>query len=260
MAVTTPGPCRMKPRAGSTPDLSHPYASGLVEAYLLNEGSGRLVTDCVSLTQGFFRNGTPTWVPTACGGGVRFNGSSDIANFDHPRFGYGGGSGSAGPYAILAGVRVNSVSGFGTIYASGNTGLYVQTGPTFTNYNVQATATTLTLNTPILIGTSAEYAKPVYMLMNGVLDGFTASPGNVPIIDPTSLIGGHGGEYFNGDISFIYVYNRYVPPELMAAIQADPFAMFEAPDDLRRVTCIGAAVARAGAAVASTFAALTVAP
>jgi len=262
MAIS-PTIARAKPVPGQTPDLQHPFASGMVSAFMLNEGSGQMISDCISGMRGFFRNGTPTWVPTAFGSGVRFNGSSDIGNFTAPRFSYDPSSttgGVAGPFTIIAGLRVNSSSGFGTIYAAGNAGFYTNSG-SFVYFNSQTAASAFTLNTPIVVGASASsgFAKPIYLMENGVLNGQTAS-GNVPTIDPLALIGGHGSEYFNGDISFIYVYNRYMPPEMMTLIHADPFAMFDDWDYSRRITFIGAAVSHAGTASTSTFAALSMAP
>lgn len=254
MAATQPMIARAKPLAGQSPDLLHPFASGLVHAFMFNEGSGRMVTDCVSGKQGFFRNGTPVWVPTAFGGGVRFNGSSDIGNFT-----YNQSSGSV-PFSVIAGVRVESIPGFGTIWANGGVGLYTTSsaGGKFIWFNILTGSTVIALNTPIVIGASASPTL-VSLVMNGVADGFVNS-GIPAAIDPASTIGGHGGEYFNGDISFLYVYNRYIPPEMMACIQADPFAMFEEAEYARRITFIGAAVSHAAIPVASTFPALTVAP
>jgi hypothetical protein len=237
-----------KPRAGARPNFGHPHARGLRHCFLFNEGSGRMVTDCVGGLQATFNNGTPLWSARLHGGSIAFDGASDLALVA----GRSVFNTSTGPFTIIVGLmQTGSQAGFQTIWANGGNGLYLQ-GGAVVFFSTTTSQQTLTTQTPYVLSTSARYdnagvtnqAGEIEYCINGRPD-CTNNFVTFPALTGAS-IGGHGAEFFIGEISFIYIYDRFISAGFvreggfqnpgvgnsvgiggpMSDIHANPFAMF----------------------------------
>jgi hypothetical protein len=271
-----------KPPAGAKPNMAHSHARGLRHCFLFNERSGRLVTDCVGGLQATF-TGTPTWTGRLHGGSIHFDGSSELT-LTAGKAVFGRPSGSDGPFTVIAGVmQTGSQSGFQTIWANGNEGLYINNGhPLF--YNTGPFSTVMAVDKPYVISASSNGPNPTNIAagemectINGMFD-FENNYQSLPVMSGAT-IGGHGSERFTGEISFLYVYDRSIPngsstagrfdgnqPSsvgtggAMQLIHMDPFAMFYAR---ARSAIYSAATHTAGGGTGSPggpFNALLVAP
>lgn len=241
---------RAKPLAGAKPNTSHPHAQGLRHAFLFNERSGRQVYDCVTGLKATF-NGSPVWSSRLHGGALSFDGTCDLSLVAGTSVFSSANSGSnfaeKGAFTIIAGVmQTGSQSGFQTIWANGGNGLYIAGGQPELYASIASTA--LSVNVPYVISAAAIMGNlavgsatgEMEYVINGRLSTMTDyTP--LPLMTGAT-IGGHGSERYIGEISFIYLYDRFIGagsqtasaynsgnvgrPGLMAEIHADPFAMF----------------------------------
>jgi hypothetical protein len=270
-----------KPPLGARPDRSHPHARGLRHCFLFNERSGRTITDCVGGLKATF-NGSPTWSGRLHGGSLRFDGSSDLSlvagiNVFHR-------ASDNGPFAFVVGVmqETGSQSGFQTLWGNGASGFYLNNGrPIFYN---SGSGAVLPTDTPCVISVSSNGPDPVNQgpgEMEYATNGRQEFAANYQALPQMSgaTIGGHGSERFIGQLSFLYIYDRPIPcgssqPDArfdfvgfpknigiggpMAAIHADPFAMFYAQS---RTAVIGGFIGgTTGGGGAGAFNALNIAP
>ncbi len=223
-----------KPPAGARPTPGHPFTLGLRHAFLFNERSGQQIRDCVTGLHGYpSAGGTQfTWAggqlgagysPTIHGGSAHFSGSGSIGSFDGKVFSRTAGE---GPFSVVMGVCVaGTTAAYQTLWGDGGEGFYLDATGAVQYY-------------PYTVGhlfTASEYGRPHVLSVtwaNGsltyMLDGVNGPSvtAATALLSAGNSIGGHGSEFFQGDISFLYVYDRFIAPSLMAQIHADPFAGF----------------------------------
>lgn len=220
-----------KPPAGASPNQSHPHAQGLKHAFLFNERFGRQTRDCVGGLKATF-NGSPVWSSRLHGGSIAFDGSSDlslVAGTDVF------GPVVIGPYTIIAGLmQTGSQAGFQTVWTNGAVGLYIN-GGAVQLFSSTTSIRHLVVNAPTVVSVSANHNDPINFaegeldyVINGVFDTTNNNSITLPEMSGAT-IGGHGSERFIGEISFLYIYDRFISSRaggLMQQIHADPFAMF----------------------------------
>ncbi len=224
-----------KPLAGARPREGHPFTFGLRHAFLFNERAGRMITDCVTSMHGFFRTGEANlqwfgtaiatgWSNTIHGCSVLFSGAEDIGNFDKAVFARTAGEGS---FSIVMGCAIGNTASWQTLWGAGaNDGLYVNPSGRIIYYPFGAghTLTSAEFNLPHVVSVTWKNDVLSYMF-DGVDDIGVVSAVNAKLV-ATNTIGGHTAEFLYGQVSFLYIYDRFIAPSLMAQIHRDPFAAF----------------------------------
>lgn len=238
-----------KPPVGTQLNLSHPLAKGLTGCWLLNESGGAVLNDISGNNNQVTLASAPTWGPNK----LSFNGSSQFGYISSP-------PASLKPAALtVAGwVKANSLSGIQPVVAECPTGMagdgrgyYLQIGTnaSFTignspggGFHSATGASTLTTGKWYhLVGTYDGTALKVYV--NGVLDGTTSTSVTISYTDAAS--GGPSPQTFyiaglhlnasgqldpanmdllNGDIGYVYIYNRALSAAEVQQLYTAPFA------------------------------------
>lgn len=232
--------------AGRVPRLnrSHPHARGLAAFYVFHEGGGLTVTDLVSGIQGTLTSG-PTWTPSRAPGGgygVDFTAAStqyiDLGQPAPLDFSVGG------DISVAASYYLKTVPNF-TNFFIGNRGsqwaLDVEgpsTGARFYTNNGSGGGFFSESRAPVagdtrVIGGAVSVNQQIGYLC---VEGIAPSASSVPFVQvpsaatPTRIgCGSTGSGAHNGHINWIALWNRYLPPGLMADFQRDPFACLRTP-------------------------------
>ncbi|HMJ84033.1 MAG TPA: hypothetical protein VK504_12730 [Vicinamibacterales bacterium] len=244
-----------KPRAGARPRSSHPHAQGLRHCFLFNEGSGRLVTDCVGGLQLSFSGTSQTsWAANSRGpviNNVSGGGLQLIAGGKKP---YGAFNQNL-PFTIVAEILQTNGNqgGYRCVWSNqGGNGFYINGGkPEF--FNTGTALQTLSTDVPHIISVSASGPNAGVNLgagefdyhIDGRLDSVTNYTNWGAISAWTSglvCLNDSLNEVIIGQIGFLYVYDRYLGDGsqtaaaynqnpvgargLMQSLHADPYSMF----------------------------------
>ncbi len=225
----------LKPPAGARPTPGHPFTVGLRHAFLLNERSGKQVRDCVTGMHGTITGTLISWTGglvasgytrTIHGSSVHLDGTTYITGFDGAVFSRAAG---AGPFTVVAGISIAGVVGgaYQTIWGPGGEGFYINPSAQLMYYPYTAGHTFVAADygQPHVVSASWDPSGLMHYMFDGQTDVAPVAAATA-LLSASSGLGGHGSEYLYGDISFLYVYDRFIPPSLMAEIHADPFAGF----------------------------------
>jgi glucose/arabinose dehydrogenase len=190
--------------------------AGPVAAYSFDEGAGTTFADASGSGNSGTMSGA-TWAAGRFGTALSFNGTSAIANVpDSPSIDLTTGM------TLEAWVNPVSLNGFRTVllkerpgqlaYALyGNTDLGRPRGETFTSAGWSSSQGTsqLPLNTWSHLATTYD-GTTLRLFVNGALTGSVATTGSLLVSVNPLRIGGNAiwGEYFNGRIDEVRIYNR----------------------------------------------------
>ena len=240
-----------KPFRGMQINRSHPLAKGLVGAWVMNEGTGDKVFDL----SGNGNNGTNNGADWNVNGGLDFNGTSDYVNCgnnDILSFG-------TNPFSIVASITPKTMTSTNSIVAKvldnspmdgewhfstlSNDVLYFQCFDASTTNRIKITGTqSLNVNqtnhvAAINSGGTSESALDLYL--NSIID-----PSPTKVKDGTytgmnnystdvtigmALRDSAYDSWMDGQISYVYIYNRALSEDEIAFLNREPYAMFEEP-------------------------------
>lgn len=254
--------------AGVVPRLnrSHPHARGLVAFYVFHEGGGLTVTDIVSGLTGTLTSG-PTWVgnPGPGGGyGVKLaSASSQYIDLGQPTI---LDFNLSSEMAVAASYQLTTVPFFVQAQLAGkgsqwaldldgpNNGarFYVNNGGAG---GLWAESRAMSIGENRTAGGSFSANQQIgYGCWEGVATTVTSVPyATLPSAAVSTRFGitSGGGSPLNGVLNWVALWNRYVPPGVMAEFQRDPFAC------LRRrpvVAVLGGTSASGGTTISTTSA------
>lgn len=232
----------LKPPLGSFPDLSHPLMQGMVGMQLFNEGCGELFRDT---GLGANNNGVLSgadWIGGIAGTAVNFNGSSDTASIVMPSlFGLK-------TFSVVAMVRATDVSAAEEIvfeYSSDANygGFYVNHRIANTVYMIEsATGGTVTLWTTNSALTPGKWTQIAFTgnfnltsnelvgYKDGIEDGILTTNGNNTgsLPSDTLYLGARNADsfYWNGAISYFFIFSRVLSALEIQSLHQNPFQMF----------------------------------
>ncbi len=236
------------PYIGSKPigrprlNRAHPHAVGMVAFYLFSEGGGGTVTDLVTGSRGTLTSG-PTWgVNPGSGGGASINfasASSQYIDLGQPALLNFNATSAMG---VAASYRLPATTPNFTNYILASNGsewaLDVEgpsTGARFYTNNGSGGGFWTEGRAPVVgdnrvAGGSVNVvsgAQAGYLMCEAVPIGFSNPAfASLPTTAVSTQIGmGAGGSGpLNGGLNWVALWNRYIPPDLMASFQRDPFA------------------------------------
>lgn len=213
-----------KPYRGIQLNRSHPLSRGLVGAWVMNEGSGDIIHDLSGngRTSTLTGNSGFSWVP----GGINFADGSDEYFTITPGINLTG--------AFTVATRFTAYVDYYPAFCGGGTGSYLRVN---SNWNMGVirfkteTGFQLINTTPPTEGVAANwvFARNGSGVTSCYLDGVDDSTGNTQTgtfsIDKIGT--SYSIHYWDGDIEYLYVYNRTLTPSEIAWLHREPYAMFE---------------------------------
>ena len=213
------------PPPGIRPRWGHPHTRGLAAAWLFNTEKGWAVNDVARGRTGVLSGANWSWQHRQYGGGIFFGSNDKVTPSMSPVAGTIAGS----YFAIVAGIVPNSIVGWHSIIGGQN--LFGTNGGKVAYYNSALVgATALVVGTPYVVGITAGIgtSNESRVYLNGQPDCAlgTVALGRGPAAD--WVIGNDAfNEYWNGVISFVYLYLNVLPSAAWHAdIAARPFDMF----------------------------------
>jgi hypothetical protein len=214
-----------KPPLGTHIRWGHPHTRGLRHAFLFNEGSGTVLYDCVGhLKLAMEITGSePRWVSNAQGKCLIFSFSQLAQDLT-----YDDGPGQPTNWTFVFGVRpIGTMSGFNTFWGLGGVGIYVNSA-SFQVYPQAGTVACLNFyqQATMAVTHSGETTEPLNYRVDGNYMSTEFTTLGAAQLVTGSKVGGHGGEYWAGEINFFFIWNRYVGPDTLRQFSRDPFAMF----------------------------------
>ena len=236
-----------KPPVGAVLNSGHPLAKGLVGNWLFNEPGGFISHNLAS----------PSGYLTLTGGAF-----SGIGNFNGPALNlvsasseyaeYAGTVASATPLSIAAWFNTTAAADIVSITNSGQTNYFrllvkldkgvnhLQTAYTdgvTSNGNNGLLSPTYTLGTwalGVAVFTDAQHST-VYLLPNQIQvssSGVAAIPTGLAFTE-IGRFGTSGGNYLNGAIDSVCIWNRALTPDEVSWLYREPFAMLAPPGPRR---------------------------
>lgn len=240
MAILTPN-WYVKPPPGITINPLHPLASGLIGAYLMNEGGGTTVFNIApgNIFKNAAMSNTHTgWTTTPPGVGTKFDGNSTqglIAS---------AASSSAAALSAFAFVRLDSLANaYNSIATADNGSLfdyallvkstgklapYVQNGSGVT-ISADGTGTAVVATGAWnQIGLTYNSTVGLTSYINGKVDATTAANGAITSTAYQLNIGNSlfANRSLTGAISWHFIWNRVLSKDEVALLNTNPFAMF----------------------------------
>lgn len=245
---------RAKPPLGAQIDWSAPLARGLVGAWLLNEGSGRIVRDLV--------------------GGVKLV-NAQVLNIEwrgSPYFRQSGafvaGTGPSianGPFTLAfatSKLEYNGSKLFLSLGSALSTDQFIHfRAETSTTFRFGLLSDDLDVTLPVSLDNrtvawvaSLDDKKAQKVYENGQLRG-SRTAGNFFTGDRTVTIGGGATTTYDAEIHYFYIYNRALSAQEAASLSADPYQVIRQPGRLLvpmmgAATGVGPIVGSAGASLA----------
>lgn len=233
----------IQPPLGTPINRSHPLAQGLVGCWLLNEGGGLRARDSTRLNKVDGALTASTFVNSAQGSCVTFNGSGGYVSMntaaDYPNLNL------PGALTIIANINTTAASSAHSIFSDCNSGAtsfqYVFEAfrtPTKLSFGqgtaIVATSTgaTLAVNTWYRVGvvrSGGTGAWTVKFYVNGRLDTTVSAIATNPGVQAGTAIGRLGafnGQYWIGLINRVMVYNRALTDTEMMQDYINPLDMF----------------------------------
>lgn len=207
----------------------HQFARGLIRAHLFHEGRGGLTHDIIAAANVGTLTATPVWVSGPRGPAIKFTSASSqyISAAAVP---------ALSNFSILTSVY-DTGSGNRTIVAQGNAGAsalmfylraadlgFTSSGFKFINYTLPANRWVRIA--AIYDGAALRVYLDGKLSASGAASGVPDSGGSFTI----SRLGGFAGQYWDGQISEVKVYNRALSAAEIALDYArvDPFSEFRA--------------------------------
>lgn len=241
---------RTKPPVGATIDWGHPLAQGLAGCWLLNEGSGGVLTDLANKATGVL-TGSPSWQSGRLGGPVlRFNAANyvsmgNVLGFD--RF---------DKFSVSVWFRTTTATADRLLMSKRNNSSPFQAY--YINLNPSSTAAG-TVRWDLVNGAAnfarmdssrAVYNDGRWHHVVGTTDGSGNTGGmrlyldgqsvgvtignslNASIVTtaPLQLSGSQGNNFtFDGDADDFQIWNRVLTPTDVRQLYQEPFAMIRSP-------------------------------
>lgn len=219
-----------KPPLGAMIDWGHPATRGLIHAWAFNERTGFAGRDAVK--GAFLRNddGDPNFSSArAFGGGVFFDGNDDLlldrTTMDLQSATQMAGSAWVQPFActIVAGIiQTSSISGFQVVVSP----FYMEGGKVEVFPNGDSGEPTV-LNTQNVVGYTMRpngAARLFTYYQNG--RAITTSNSAGGFWDTIFDVGGEGGSFLTGEISFLYIWGRELSESDMRLLSMDPYCIW----------------------------------
>lgn len=194
-----------------------------IAAYPFSEGSGTTTVDASGNSNtGTLTNG-PVWTMGKIGGGLSFDGNNDYVNLGNSLV-------STGAVSACAWVYSNLPSGFTSVLDNTRFGLYVRGFNHAVYFTSNGGASAVSANnsvpnntwTHICVTRTAGGTGNVYV--NGVLSGTpNQSTGNPLSTAFPTTIGAYGGvgQYFNGKIDEVRIYNQVLTSQEVTDVYND---------------------------------------
>ena len=212
----------------------HWSKDGLFGCWLMNEGSGNMVNDLSGNGVSAVLTNSPTWIAE----GINFTGTS------HALLPVGFGDKLSGDFTLIAGIRINSVASFGTLFdtraGSGNgIDFYWNIAPGAGFHAVVDTGSEIQLE-DTTASTVGDYVvaltrvgSDIRLYVNGNLQDSdtlagTASESTTPKIGNQANNGAPFAAI--GDMKWFYAYDRGLSASEIALLYREPFRMFEKGD------------------------------
>ena len=223
----------LKPRPFRKPDLGHPLSRGLVGCWLMTEGGGNIVQDLSGNgLHGTFA-GDPTWTAGSDGPAITFDGTGDSIPLTSSLI-------KTPTVTVVAKVKMDSfVGAIGAgIVASNNSQLAWRLTTTTTNDTIKFSINAY--NTDIAFGTS-NLSTGTYYSLAGLYDGtnvkvYVDGVSGTPVAAAGPITYGVDFEIgrqfttdtyaFEGDIEFVYIFNRALSPTEIQSLYINPYQMF----------------------------------
>ena len=234
-----------KPPLGATIDFSHPLSRGLVGAWLMNEGGGKIVNDIARKNNGII-NGAD-WVPSKYGKALFFGNNDKITfNSNNPI-----GSLLNGARAIsivsrlnlntfdsaednwIFGTRINLLSaGFEVYFPIDNirvAGRSVSTD-TYQSYNVSFAKLNQWVSIVCIMDIKGKIFHTYIDNIKNISTGKTFGNSNYTVGSPAQpdTIGNSpniavADGAFHGSIEYVYTYNRALSPQEIQQLYIGPY-------------------------------------
>lgn len=245
MAVSKPSTCALR--------SDHPASSGLIACWPMVENSGQTIYDYSGNGNNFSLQAAASWVSGPYGARIELDGAQRALASDNDLFSFTDGAGNDEPFTFIIGFRLSSFANIvSTLFAKVNSltpffeyliysdialeNLYfqccLQAGRANSIY-VRLPFTSFLGDNLVL---AATYGSPLESTSGLALwlNGSKQSPVEVtsgvynPGMSNTSAqlsFGGtaNAGNYFDGDIDFIHVYNKRLDDWLIEWLANDPF-------------------------------------
>lgn len=236
-----------KPPLGSQIDWGHPLSQGLVGCWLMNEGGGNKVSDMARGNNG--TNVGAIWKPLLTGIGLNFNGSSSYIDCGFPNARNFG----TAPFTICASLRVSTTTSaydrkiitnddeadatrvmwILQINENDDANAAVRNCGQFVTYNA-GTIDKVSTTTVMTDGNWYNFVglrdgTNLKLYLNGKFNAsvtdnkINVTNTSAPLTIGKSINGTSGGAVplFNGDMQYIYLFNRALsPPEIQQLYEA----------------------------------------
>ena len=126
---------------------------------------------------------------------------------------------TASQWAVMAWVRPTTTSGYRTVYASNNAGVWLHNGKidVFLGSDHDGTATLSTGVWYHIIVVGDDVAKTLTYYINGSLDRQYTGLSSAALLNEVQGIGGHGSEYFDGLMDEVIIFAGLAPSSQTAA-------------------------------------------
>jgi len=224
----------LKPRLFRKPNLSHPRARGLVGCWLMNEGSGSIVQDLSGNgNTGALTGDELLWVGGTTGPAIYFGGTTDwISIGDKPTL--------EGMNQLSIVAKVRPVDASTQQWVIGKTNAYaLEVYLDRIRYRIWGGGSEVAVfsNNPSIFDNTWHTIAGVYdgtavkTFVDGVFHLSSAETGAIPSNSSPVGIGAYPSApsilEFNGDIEYVYVYNRTLSTSEIVQLYREPFCMFD---------------------------------
>lgn len=224
----------LKPQKFSYPIKGHPLAIGLLGCWMMNEGSGLIIQDL----SGWNRKGTlvgPTWGTGKYGSTLSFAPASN-QYVEIPA----GEIIGAGNCSIVALIKPASIGeSAGRIVDNGKSLLCCSSVNRVGFSSNGAVTNIYSANNAVPYGVWSHVAATrealsassrANLYVNGVRSGTANQNSGFPVVGTATLKIGSNPSFirdFDGQIEFVYIYNRELSASEIALLYREPFAMFD---------------------------------